>query len=385
MRAPRPTLLTFNSKDACCFASGHALKPLMDAAGPVFKQYGAENALRSHVNDDPGTHNYEKENREKFYQMVGDFFYAGKPFDAKEIECSAELKTKEELSAAMPVENVDFHSLATSISKLLPRVGDLPTNRTVAEAWQKENRAKLKKVVAWKDFKVAAASAGVDEVGGVSLKRWKLRMDEAWTVPAVELARAGARGTVIIVHDGGRKEAAAEAEKWLAAGKRVVAIDPWYFGESKVLQKDYLFALLMVTIGDRPLGLQASQVAATARWVKGRFADEPVSVVAVGPRTSIVALIAAAVEEAIGTVEMNGSLGSLKEVMEKDWTMEKTPEMFCFGLLEAFDLSHIAAMAVPRKVIFNAPGERVKFEMGHLGAGLKAWYGMWGEDWEVLR
>jgi hypothetical protein len=381
MRAPRPTLLTFNSKDQCCFASGHALRPLLEGAWPIFALHGAGDSLRAHVNDDPGTHNYERENREKFYQMCGDFFFAGKAFDAKEIECGNELKSKEELGVIIPVENQNFNSVALAISKMLPRAGDLPTNRTAAEGWQKENREKLKKIVAWKDFKVTAASAGVDEVGGVSLKRWKLRMDETWTVPAVELARAGAHGTVIVVHDGGRKEAAAEVEKWLAAGKRVVAIDPWYFGESKVAQKDYLFALLMLTIGDRPLGLQASEVAGTARWIAGRFKDEPITVVAVEPRCSTFALVAGAVEEAIGTIELNGALGSLKEVIEKDWTMEKTPEMFCFGLLEAFDVAHIAAMAAPRKVTVHAPSERAKAEMEHL----KGWYAMWGMEWEVLR
>src|SRR5438477_4705995 len=96
MRAPRPTLLTFNSKDDCCFASGHALQPLLEAAKPIFALYGAENALRSHVNDVPGTHNYEKENREEFYKMAGDFFFPGK-LDYHEIECSRELKTKEQL------------------------------------------------------------------------------------------------------------------------------------------------------------------------------------------------------------------------------------------------------------------------------------------------
>ena len=34
MRAPRSTLLTFNAKDDCCFESGYALRPLMDAAPP---------------------------------------------------------------------------------------------------------------------------------------------------------------------------------------------------------------------------------------------------------------------------------------------------------------------------------------------------------------
>jgi dienelactone hydrolase len=40
MRAPRPTLLTYNFKDDCCFASDHALPPLLDAAQPIFELYG---------------------------------------------------------------------------------------------------------------------------------------------------------------------------------------------------------------------------------------------------------------------------------------------------------------------------------------------------------
>src|SRR5207302_8351436 len=44
MRAPRPTLLTYNAKDNCCFESGYALPPLLRAADPVFKRLGAETA-----------------------------------------------------------------------------------------------------------------------------------------------------------------------------------------------------------------------------------------------------------------------------------------------------------------------------------------------------
>src|SRR5206468_1622580 len=113
--------------DECCFASGHALPPLLDAAAPIFKLYGKENALRSHVNDDPGTHNYEKDNRQAFYRMVGDFFYPGdKSFDASEIPSDKEVKTKDELAVELPVRNADFHSLALAVSKDLPHHADLP-------------------------------------------------------------------------------------------------------------------------------------------------------------------------------------------------------------------------------------------------------------------
>jgi hypothetical protein len=340
MRAPRPTLLTFNSKDDCCFASGHALAPLMAAARPIFALYGAENALRSHVNDVPGTHNYEKENREEFYKMAGEFFFPGKQVDYREIECASELKTKEQLAVELPAENESFHSLAMKLSKDLPKKAQ-------------SNPERLKKLVAWKDLKVSAESGGVEEKDGTSVHRWKLRMGDAWSVPCVELSRAGAKGTVIVVHDGGRKAAMDQVNKLLAENKRVLAIDPFYFGESKIEQRDYLFALLMITTGDRPLGLQASQLAASARWIADQHKGEEVSLVAVGPRSITFALIAAALEPSISSVELNQPLTSLRDVIEKDWTMDKTPEMFCFGLLAEFDLKDIEAMVAPRKVTRN--------------------------------
>jgi len=77
----------------------------------------------------------------------------------------------------------------------------------------------------------------------------------------------------------------------------------------------------------------------------------PVSVFAVGPRSSLIALIAAALEpNAIGKLELNECLDSLKEVMEQNWTVEKAPELFCFSLLEAFDIPQLSALISPRPV-----------------------------------
>ena len=64
-------------------------------------------------------------------------------------------------------------------------------------------------------------------------------------------------------------------------------------GEAKAGGKDWLYALLLASIGDRPLGVQANQVAHIARTAKARYLT-PVDVVAVGPRTSTIALVAAA-------------------------------------------------------------------------------------------
>ncbi|HSG71023.1 MAG TPA: hypothetical protein VLA12_11445, partial [Planctomycetaceae bacterium] len=77
MLAPHPTLLTNNAEDQCCFKASHAQPPLIAAATPIFDLYGQTAWFRTHVNHDPGTHNFEKDNRQQLYKMFGDYFYGG--------------------------------------------------------------------------------------------------------------------------------------------------------------------------------------------------------------------------------------------------------------------------------------------------------------------
>ncbi len=123
MMAPRPTLLTYNLHDDCCFEGAYALEPLLNAAKPIFRLYDKEQSLRSHVNDDPpAKHNYEVDNRQQHYRMLGDFFYPGdEKFDAREIPSDGEVKSEEALRVAMPDENLDFNKLALSLCGNLPR------------------------------------------------------------------------------------------------------------------------------------------------------------------------------------------------------------------------------------------------------------------------
>jgi len=383
MRAPRPTLLTYNSKDNCCFEAGYALPPLLDAAAPTFKLYGKEKALRSHINDDPGNHNYEKDNRQAFYRMVGDFFYAGSAdYKAEELPKDGEVKTKEELAVELPTKNADFNTLALVLAKELPRGAALPTDKTAALKWQEDGRKKLADIVRAKDYRIQATKAGGEMKGDTTVTLWKLKMGDTWTVPAVELVRGKPKGTTIVIADAGRKSASTQVETLLAAGQRVLALDPFYFGEAKIADKDYLFALLVAATGDRPLGIQASQVTAAARWLKAEHKDQPVTLVAFGPRTSAIALVAAALEaKAVDQVELHGALGSLKQVIEQNQTVVAMPEMFCFGLLEAFDVKQLTGLSAPRPVRFVSPTDRTKTEL----AGLPAWYTLLGSNFDPLR
>ena len=191
---------------------------------------------------------------------------------------------------------------------------------------------------------MTASEVGREEQGGVTATFWKLRMGNVWTVPAVELVQGQPQQTAIVVADDGRQSTAAHVAELLGAGYRVIAVDPFYLGESKIAERTTLFALLVAGVGDRPIGLQASQVAALARWSVTQRETGPVKLIAIGPRSSTMALIAAALEgQAIGGLALHGALGSLKEVMEQNWGVADKPELFCFGLLESFDIKQLAA------------------------------------------
>lgn len=381
--APNPALLTFNAKDDCCFRADHALQPLLDAAGPVYRLFpGAENRLRSHINTDPGTHNYLQDNREAFYRMVGEHFYAGRPFDAKEIPCESEVKSREQLQVELPKGNGDLATTALRLAQDLPRAGKLPTDRYFAAVWRTTQADRLRKVVRAPGYELTAANVGTETHGDTQVTRWKLRVGDTWSVPAVELARPGARGTVLLIADGGRTTAANLVNDYLSQGRRVVAVDPFFLGES--LQQPhgraYLWALFVGTVGSRPVGIQAAQLRAVARWAQSEW-KSPVTLAASGPRSSLAALVAAGLEErAIGSLELRGSLGSLKEPIEQKVLYQAAPEYFCFGLLEAFDIKHLVAIAAPQPVRFIAPSDRARKEL----TGLAAWYRTLGRDFDPL-
>ncbi len=362
--APRPALLTFNAKDNCCFASAHALPPLLEAAAPIYKLYGKEKNLRSHVNEVPGDHNYEKENREEFYKMLGEFFFpSNTAFSAAEISCDSEIKTKEQLDVPLPAGNLDFHAIAVQLAAKLPRTADAPQNLSMFLKWQQMTRAKLSMKIkpAW--FAVTPEKTGDEERDGIKARFWKLKLNKEWTVPVTELSRGETTNATIVLADKGRASAAVEIEKLLAAGRRVFAVDPFYFGESKISSHDYLFALLVAGVGDRPLGQQASQIIAISRWAQSTN-GAPVAIAAIGPRMSLIALAASALEpRAIASLELHDSFGSLKEIIEQDWKVNQAPEVFCFGLLDAVDIRHLTALTSPRPVTFQRASARLQKEL----------------------
>ncbi len=338
--APRPTLLTKNAHDTCCFRAEYALGPLLRAARPAFALYGRQGNLRHHVNQDAG-HNYGPDNREAFYRLLGDAFFAGdSDFADEELDFEGEIKTAEELAVPLPAGNLDLHQLALRLAAGIRR-GARGTKEQL-RAVTKAPRYAVRATEEGKERETAAT--------GLRTARWLLRMDGDWTVPAVELSPEAATSTTVLVADGGKGSAAGPVRAHLDGGRRVVAVDVFNLGEASIQTKDWLWSLLLASLGERPLGVQAGQIAAAARWAKRRY-GHAVLLHAVGPRTSLAALAAAALEpEAVAEVRLEEPFASLNEIIERDIDARQAPELFCFGLLEAFEMEDIRALIAPRPV-----------------------------------
>jgi hypothetical protein len=195
---------------------------------------------------------------------------------------------------------------------------------------------------------------GESAAGDTNARYWRIKLADDWTVPVVELYRGTPQGTSCIVADGGRTSALDQIESLLAAKSRVLAIDPFYLGESKLPNNGNRLALFVSSVGARPLGLQADQIQSVTLWAATKYGEPVKQVVAVGPRIALAALVAAATgsgDERPQQLVLHGSLASLRQVVENNWTVDDYPELFCFGLYQNCDVDDLIELAKPCKVV----------------------------------
>ena len=332
--ANRAALLTYNAKDNCCFTAGHALPPLLAAAQPIFRLLGRGEFLRSHINHDPGSHNFELDNRQQLYRFIGDVFYQGQEYDWQEIPSADEVKTYDELLVDLPEGNGDFNSIALGLMETLPK------------PFEGDKRRRLLEVVSAKNYTAKAKRVR----GEGAMVHFQFQVGDDWTLPGTVFTPDAPMATTLLIADAGRKAQAERVESLLAKGRRVVAFDPFFFGESKIKSRDFLHVILMHAAGERALGVQASQISAVAEWAKKQY-KQPVELMSAGPRLSVAARLAAVQSNAISALKLHDPMKSLKEVIRENKGANHMPEMMCFGLLESFDLPQIEALIAPRPLV----------------------------------
>ena len=342
MRAPRPTLLIYNSEDDCCFRAPFVKRENFDAILPFFRLYGSEDGLRWHENSDPGDHNYQLDNRLQSYRFFAKHFGLAPP--REEIPVGADVKSAEELTVGLPKDNLTILGLAR---KLAAQVERPATGSSQAElpGWREKQRELLRETVRFRPVEVDRAwIAGNTNRKGLETISYRFAFNHGLSAVGIWLKPIGVPRNApasIVIADGGRKTSQAEVSTRLNRGEQVLALDLLFLGEMGQFQRPGPsgFAQALAGLGERALGMEAAQLIGAARWLQ-RLSHRPaVALEATGMRTQVVALVAAALQPELFTEPtVRKGLSSLRHLFEAPVDPRAAPELFCLNLYPRFDI-----------------------------------------------
>src|SRR2546427_343605 len=127
---------------------------LYDEIKPFYRLYGKEDAFAWHDHVDPGTHNYQLDNRQQSYAFFTKHFHM--PIVEREIRVDDEIKSFQELSAGLPTGNLTIVGLAKKIAAG-NRPAPIPTNHVARAEWARSARTRLENVVRYRPMAIRHA------------------------------------------------------------------------------------------------------------------------------------------------------------------------------------------------------------------------------------
>jgi hypothetical protein len=278
-----------------------------------------------------------EQSRERFYAFWSDAF--GLRQDPREKKPRERLPERDALRVPLPDDNKSLRVLAREAAEGLPSVPPGPERLHALRAL-----VRMPETAAAKLLEVSTqARRGIEaRVLDVVLPVRRGR--------AVTLSGPAPKGRAIVLVDEGRARGARVARRLLDDGKAVTLFDPLFVGESRVPTHDWTWAILVSAVGERPLGLQVAEIIALARALRAETGEVP-TLTAVGPRTSLMALVAAALaKDDVAGVELTDPLETLHALPVETLMPQQAPELYTFGLLSKLDVGDIAALVAPRPV-----------------------------------
>ena len=355
MMAPRPTLLIHNAEDDCCFRAP-LVKPLIyDGIRPFFKLYGKEDLFQWYENRDPGTHNYQLDNRERAYRFFSQQF--GMPMLEKEIPAGQEIRTYDELVVGLPKDNLTILDLARKMAGAATR-SPIPSASTEKSAWANSERQKLNSVVRYKPERLARVwTLANTKNKGLETLSYLFEMDNGLAASGVWVKGIDARANdhvTLVLHDLGRQAAAADVSGRVNRDEQVLALDLTFFGDTWKDLEPFSYVQILDGEGQRAVGIQAAQLLAIAEWLRKRTGAQKVRLESRGIRTEGIALIAAALQpDVFSDVVVHEGMASLDYVLQTPVRFQDAPELFCLDLYKEFDIDRLAPMAAPAVVSFD--------------------------------
>lgn len=338
MRAPLPTLLIYNNEDNCCFRAPTVKPTLYDPVSAFYRLLGAPQNLAWHENTDPSDHNYQRDNRRQAYRFFTTHF--GLPVTDEELPVDAEVLSLDELKVGVPPGNLTIVALARQLAR---RPASPPTPESLRETVRYAPAPVTHAWTLWnaKHQELESRNMVFEFDNGLSATAVWLR-----SVYTPEDAPV-----TVVMHDKGKREAGLALSERINRGEIAIAFDPLLIGDSApqagpATQPVTAFTQFLASIGERPLGLEAAQLIALARWATEVSATKKVRLEASGIRTQTIATVAAALQpELFSTVVVHEGAPSLRRLLDDVVDYQAAPDLFCLGLLPGFDFPQLEALA----------------------------------------
>jgi dienelactone hydrolase len=349
LRAPRPTMVIHNGLDSCCFRAPLVKPYLYDNVKPFFRLYEATDEFGWGENLDPGTHNYQLENRERAYRFFSAHFKL--PVLDGEIFSDDEIRTPQDLAIGVPADNLTFVTLARRLAQRIRRE-PVPKDNAVRQVWAKAQREKLESVVRYEPVSMIR-SLPLDNGKGFDFRTLSYRFDFSNELSANgilfrESAAPENAPPTIVLNDKGYKAAGDVVAEHVDRGEQVLALD-LFFNDDQFPNR-VSWELLADSSGARPLGLEAAQLVAVANWLR-TSTGQPVQVETNGVRNQLIAMTAAAIApDEFSAVVSRNAITTLSYLIDKPVPFRSAPELYCLDLYRYFDIDTLEALAAPGKI-----------------------------------
>jgi dienelactone hydrolase len=341
LRAPRPTLLAYNAEDDCCFRAAMVKPGVFDAIGPFFTLYGKREDFAWHENRDPGTHNYQLDNRKAAYEFFSHHFEI--PLIEEDPGIGSEVKSYDELVVGLPADNLTIVGLARQFADQVKRDA-LPSEASSRD----RERARLKEIVRYQAAKASRVwTTGVTKHGGIETKTHLFAMTDGLTTSGVWLRPIGALESApatIILDDKGKAAASVAVTDRVNRGEQVLAADLPFYGDAWKDESTWLFEQMIDTTGARPLGIEAAHLVELAHWLKQQGAPR-VRLETNGMRSQVAALVAAALEPNLfSEVAVQHGIASLRYLVDKPVPFHEAADLFCLDLYKFTDVDRLVVL-----------------------------------------
>ncbi len=390
LRAPRPTLLMFSAEDNYYVGRAVLTKPyLYDQILPFFELFAKKDVFEWHENTDPGTHNYELDNRQQSYRFFSRHF--GLPVQADEIPVEGEVKTAQELKLGIPEDNLTILALARKLAGEIEH-GTPPGNLEEKRAWIGRKRQRLQELVRYRSRSVKHPwGVANTKRKGLESVSYRLQFDNDLSASAIWLKAIASppdAPATIALHDRGYSAAASQVSGLLEQGRQVLALDLIFTGNAapegplrpegsrandpalnQLLEESKnksmaswmvsrppsaLYGQLLAPLGERPLGIRTAQLVAAARWLEETAGPRQIRLESSGIRSQVVALIAAALKpELFSRIRIHQGMDSLSHLYAVPVTYQQAPGLFCRDLYKEFDLGQLEVLAQPTVIIHD--------------------------------